>query len=378
MIYSVRANWKNIGIELDIDHGTLKAIEKHYNGDPDDCLTEMLDVWLKQIDPSPSWDALAEALGSAPVGEGHLAEQIRQKYCIPPPEGYTKSFDVQPPLMEIQTTLDSTKRYSEHLKAKYSRSTQIPDNKWPPTPSTKYINLACINRETVKKHEADEFTKYTIQGSIDDICHKKTQTSMEQVACKLKKKVRVGYKVEEVYVFPEVVLVGGAPGVGKTTFAWELCHRWAHGTLLKDYSLVVLLRLRDRSVREAKHFIDLFPYPTKSLSESLADEVLRNNGEGVLFVLEGFDELPENMRTESSIYLDLIKGCLLPSSTVLVTSRPWAVSDLHWRCSKRITQWIEILGFTKQQIDEYLNTSCLLYTSPSPRDATLSRMPSSA
>ena len=28
--------------------------------------------------------------------------------------------------------------------------------------------------------------------------------------------------------------------------------------------------------------------------------------------------------------------------------------------------------------DEVLNTTCLLYTSPSPRDATLSRMPSSA
>ena len=29
-------------------------------------------------------------------------------------------------------------------------------------------------------------------------------------------------------------------------------------------------------------------------------------------------------------------------------------------------------------VDRFLHTSCLLYTSPSPRDATLSRMPSSA
>ena len=156
---------------------SLKAIEKRYNGDPDDCLTEMLDVWLKQSDPSPSWDALAEALGSAPVGEGHLAEQIRQKYCTPQPEGYTNSFGVQPPLIKIQTSLDSTKRYSEHLKAKYSRSTQIPDNKWPPTPSTKYINLACINRETVKKHEADEFTKCDVECDTIEQLHRELKVS---------------------------------------------------------------------------------------------------------------------------------------------------------------------------------------------------------
>ena len=40
--------------------------------------------------------------------------------------------------------------------------------------------------------------------------------------------------------------------------------------------------------------------------------------------------------------------------------------------------------FVQKSVDEYLSKgysysrSCLLYTSPSPRDATLSRMPSSA
>ena len=31
-----------------------------------------------------------------------------------------------------------------------------------------------------------------------------------------------------------------------------------------------------------------------------------------------------------------------------------------------------------KKVNKYLNEVCLLYTSPSPRDATLSRMPSSA
>ena len=42
--------------------------------------------------------------------------------------------------------------------------------------------------------------------------------------------------------------------------------------------------------------------------------------------------------------------------------------------------WVDIHTHYDGQVswDPYLTPSCLLYTSPSPRDATLSRMPSSA
>ena len=39
---------------------------------------------------------------------------------------------------------------------------------------------------------------------------------------------------------------------------------------------------------------------------------------------------------------------------------------------------LSILQLLPEGTVRYLNESCLLYTSPSPRDATLSRMPSSA
>ena len=348
MIYPVRANWKNIGIELDIDMGTLNAIDTRQNSDPDKCLPEMLDVWLKQVDPLPSWESLAEALESPPIGEGQLAQQIREKYCQPS-ERQTESFSVPQP-SPVESDTEFTKKYSKHLKAKYSGQSIPVNDKWPPTPLKKYINLACINRQSITKDQANEFTKCTIHGNIDDIYYDKSQISMEQVA--LMTKMRD--EEEKLMTYPEVILVAGAPGVGKTTFAWELCHKWARGELLQHFELVILLRLRDRSSREAKELVDLFPYPKKTFSESLVDEALERNGEGVLFLLEGFDELPVNLRTESSIYIDLIRGDLLPSASVLVTSRPYAVSDFQWKYSKRISQWVEILGFTRQQIDEYL------------------------
>ena len=46
-----------------------------------ECLLEMLATWLKRTNPPPTWEGLAKALESPAVGEGHLAQQLRDKYC---------------------------------------------------------------------------------------------------------------------------------------------------------------------------------------------------------------------------------------------------------------------------------------------------------
>ena len=49
-------------------------------------------------------------------------------------------------------------------------------------------------------------------------------------------------------------------------------------------------------------------------------------------------------------------------------------------CLEAILHYTEIVFTAESSIEEQLQSikACLLYTSPSPRDATLSRMPSSA
>ena len=299
----------------------------------------MLDSWLKQTNPSPSWEAIVEALESDPVSEGCLAEEVNEKYCSPQLGHSTDRcrFLTQQECLEMPET--HIQKYIKHLKALYVGSSLPPMNKWPPTPSRQYINLACIDKRTVTKDEAKKLTESSIYGKIDDIFLKKTAISMEDVACKKD----IGY--------PQLVLVGGAPGVGKTTFAWELCRRWACGELLQDYSGVFILRLRDKYTRKAKKLANVILYPEK---EQILNEISKKAGEGFLFILEGFDELPENMRIDS-MYVDMICGnFFLSSVTVLVTSRPWAIADFDWKYHHRISQRIEILGFTKLQIDEYL------------------------
>ena len=209
----------------------------------------------------------------------------------------------------------------------------------------KYINLALIEKEDITKPEAYQFMRATIHGNIDDIKKSKRATDIDQVA-----QLPDGSQ-------PKCILVEGAPGVGKSTFAWKLCCKWGKGKLLQQYQLVVLLRLRDKSVRAAMKISDLFRYHNHQIQQAAVEEIQKTGGKGVLLLFEGYDELPEELRTKSSIFLDVITGDDLPEATVLITSRPWASEFLHRECKEQISQHIEILGFTKANIQSYLEST---------------------
>ena len=209
----------------------------------------------------------------------------------------------------------------------------------------KYINLALIQKEDITKREADQFTRATIHGNIDDIKMSKRATDIGQIA-----QLPDGSQ-------PKCILVEGAPGVGKSTFAWNLCRKWGKGKLLQQYQLVVLLKLRDKSVQAAKKISDLFQYRDHQIQQAAVEEIEETWGKGVFLLFEGYDELPEKLRTESSVFLDVITGRELPEATVLITSRPWASEFLHRECKSHISEHIEILGFTKDNIQSYLEST---------------------
>ena len=145
--------------------------------------------------------------------------------------------------------------------------------------------------------------------------------------------------------------------MGKSTFSWKLCRKWGKGKLLQQYQLVVLLRLRDKSVRTAKNIFDLFRYHQCHIQHAAVEKIIDMGGKGVFLLFEGYDELPEELRTENSVFLDIITGTELPEATVLITSRPWASEFLHRKCRRHISQHVEILGFTKNNIQSYLEST---------------------
>ena len=79
-VWEARVKWLYIGLELGLNRDTLDAIKKKNPNITDNCFTEMLTVWLKMVNPPPTWSALADALKLPTVGYGQLGEQVESKY----------------------------------------------------------------------------------------------------------------------------------------------------------------------------------------------------------------------------------------------------------------------------------------------------------
>ena len=243
--------------------------------------------------------------------------------------------------------LTPVKKYSGYLRDLYN-SEQRPVGIGPPTPAKKLLpfKLARIEKERVG---IDEFTRRYLRGDMDDVgslgneYYKKSPIKFEEVG-KLSSHDAMN-----------LVLIEGAPGVGKTTFSWEFCRKWGKGEILQDHSLLLLLPLRDNNLKEAKTLSDLFYHPNSELQQAVVQQVTNNQGKGVAIWLEAWDELDHVPREKASVFLDLIHGRILPLATVFVTSRPWASEHIRENCGHRIAQHVEVLTSAKDQIEHYIS-----------------------
>ena len=203
-----------------------------------------------------------------------------------------------------------------------------------------FIELAVVNSENISHEEVDNLMSMNIHdGQIDKILLKKTPIPLEDIL----KPGEDGKPIRR-------VLVEGAPGAGKSRLVWELCRKWAWGELdsVKHYKLVVLVRLREKRAQEAKCITDLFPLSKNNNRKQVIDAI--GNGDGVLIILEGFDELPDEQRKKESVYINLIEREELPEATIVITSRP---SVSAYLMKYPIDRHLEILGFTEAKIESF-------------------------
>ena len=282
-------------------------------------------------DPSPTTTAQQEL----------SAAQLLQP-SSPPPTHQLQSPPSPPYCPPLQPR--SPEWYFNQYLVKFYSSPKDPVATWPPSPSKKFINLAAINREEITTEELHEFMLATLNKGVDTILQTKAPVSLEQLL-----DTEPGEK-------QKCVLVEGAPGVGKTTLSWEVCKRWAEGKLFKQYSLLLLLRLRDETVQNAVAIEDLVFYPYKERLEGITQYLKDTYGTHTLILLEGLDELPQHLltRPSGSIFTRLLAGTDLPDATILVTSRPSATAQLWKKWKQRITRHVEILGFTEDNITTYV------------------------
>ena len=87
LVWDVRTKWDDLGLELGIKISDLEMIEKNCNKDVNSCFKKMLLMWLRMVDPFPSWEGLVSALGKSSVGRKDIAEKIRDSIATISPAG---------------------------------------------------------------------------------------------------------------------------------------------------------------------------------------------------------------------------------------------------------------------------------------------------
>ncbi|XP_039616163.1 NACHT, LRR and PYD domains-containing protein 3-like isoform X2 [Polypterus senegalus] len=163
---------------------------------------------------------------------------------------------------------------------------------------------------------------------------------------------------------PQIVVVSGVAGIGKTTMVQKIMFDWARGTQYQRFSFVFLFKFRELNLLDTETepqmpLTRLIVRHYKYLSDPKVREILQKP-ESLLFILDGLDEYkhkldftqrqvcsnPDDYFPVHILVTSLVKRTLLKGCSVLITTRPTALEALEM---EKIDRFAEILGFFPEQ-----------------------------
>ena len=206
---------------------------------------------------------------------------------------------------------------------------------WPPLKMVDFVTLALVKQDKQDYHLGLQ----TPQKDVDSVYGEKTNIRYEDIF----QTVDNG----------SLVLFEGRPGSGKTTLMMRVSCDWGRGTFLIS-KLVILVRLRHLSKKGDIYLHDLLrvacPAFTPDDVQGLSSYIEGRLGEDVVFLLDGFDEYAPGASDDNYIS-KLIMKKMYSQSIVILSSRPAATQ----RFRQRARVWIEVVGFMKEQVYQYIN-----------------------
>ena len=229
-------------------------------------------------------------------------------------------------------------KFVTSIKRKYRERLLQREQQWPPVSVEKLVNLQLVEAE-----KKEGFRAGLPQHGAPDDKVKRTPILHGDL-----------FKVEEGKKPVRKLIVEGNAGIGKTTLCTMLTEEWADGEILTQFDCVLLLPLRERSVSTATTLPQLFKllHSSERIRTSVIEELEEREGEGVLIIADGWDELDDENRSDDSFLHNLLFGNTLPFASVLLTSRPFASVPLH--NIPTVDRLVEVIGFNEENVKQYI------------------------
>ena len=155
---------------------------------------------------------------------------------------------------------------------------------------------------------------------------------------------------------PKHVLLQGYPGSGKSTTLRKICHDFAKSNLPPEIKVVVRVVLGELEAGSKPKMEDLMQTciseEHSDLIEGITSFAREHNGEGILFLFDGFDELARGLQ-KNSLVGDILNHKAYPRSSYIMTSRPSATAQLPPQAVQQMDR-IETQGFTEDEMKQFI------------------------
>ena len=352
---SYATNWKEIGIQLEIENESLHIIEKDNFYKTKDCCNVMWQKWLEK-DTDATWDKVIKILTTVSAAS---------------------NLEVTVPIITVvdNNTSILINKESDNMCQYYKNERyKISGDDWPPYQPDYFTSVALIHHKEKRttNREIIAVATRTFKGKVDVNNYSSAQNTNHSISTNHEKsddyftECRSTKDITEIFKYaspqksnavPNIILIEGAPGIGKTILSKEIAFQWANKNLLANKLFLFLIFLRDPHIKQIATLKDFITYAICSSEQNKNIELIvqhlnNTSGDDVTIVFDGYDEISDEIRHNSFIE-KIINRKILKLSGLVITSRPTASINLHDICDCRV----EILGFTKEDRFKYIKQS---------------------